>query len=380
MSNERVNRKVGDSMAELKRTPLYEHYIDSNLKMVGFGGWELPIQFTGIIEEHEAVRNQAGLFDVSHMGEIMIEGENAEVFLNHLLTNNVEKVEIHQAQYNALCYPSGGTIDDLIIYKLAETQFLLTPNASNKEKVLDWLKEHHQEGVQITDLSDQTGLLALQGPKAKAILSQLTDADLDSIASYHFKPDVTVAGIPHVLVSRTGYTGEDGFELYIPTDKTEYLWNELLTAGSEAGLKPCGLGARDTLRLEAGLALYGHELSETISPLEGGIGFAVKTKKTQPFIGQEILTNQRSKGLERRVRGLELIDKGIARENYPVFSEAGDEIGYVTSGTKSPTLNKSIAFALLQMPYTELDTIVYIAVRKKKIAAKVTATPFYKRK
>lgn len=380
MSNERVHRKAGDSMAELKHTPLYEHYKEKHLKMVDFGGWELPIQFTGIIEEHEAVRNQAGLFEVSHMGEIMIEGEKAEAFLNQLLTNNVAKVEIHQAQYNALCYPNGGTIDDLIIYKLTNTQFLLTPNASNKEKVLDWLNEHHQEGVQMTDLSDQTGLLALQGPKAKAILSQLTDTDLDSIASYHFESDVTVAGIPHVLVSRTGYTGEDGFELYVPVEYTEKLWGKLLTAGAEAGLKPCGLGARDTLRLEAGLALYGHELAENISPIEGGIGFAVKTKKAEPFIGQEALKKQRSGGLERQVRGLELIDKGIARENYPVFSEAGEEIGFITSGTKSPTLNKSIALALLQLPYTELDTTVYIGVRKKKIAAKVTATPFYKRK
>lgn len=377
--NEEVHRKAGGSMAELKRTPLYDYYKELKVKLIDFGGWELPIQFTSIIEEHEAVRQHAGLFDVSHMGEIMVAGENAEAFLNHLLTNNVAKVAIDQAQYNALCYPDGGTIDDLIIFKLADNQFLVTPNAANKETVLDWLNEHKQESVQITDLSEKMGLLALQGPKAAMILRQLTDADLDNIGSYHFVADTMVAGMAGVLLSRTGYTGEDGFELYVAAENTVQLWNALLSAGAEEGLLPCGLGSRDTLRLEAGLALYGHELSEKISPLEGGIGFAVKTKKTVPFIGQEALKAQRSAGLERRVRGLELIDKGIAREGYPIFSEIGEEIGVVTSGTKSPTLNKSIALAMLESSYTELDTIVYIGVRKKKIAAKVTATPFYKR-
>lgn len=367
-------------MSKLERTPLYDYYKKQHIKLIDFGGWELPVQFTGIIEEHEAVRRQAGIFDVSHMGEILVEGKQAVDFLNHMLTNNVAQVAIDQAQYNALCYPDGGTIDDLIIFKLTESQFLITPNAANTGTVFHWLNEHNQMDVKLTDISEKTGLLALQGPSATAILHELTDLDLDSIRPYHFAQNVTVAGISNILVSRTGYTGEDGFELYISAAETVHLWNKLLKAGMEEGLLPCGLGARNTLRLEAGLALYGHELSREISPIEGGIGFAVKTKKEVPFIGQEALKKQYGEKLERRVRGLELIDKGIARENYPVFSETGEEIGYVTSGTKSPTLNKSIALALLQKPFTEMGTMVYIGVRKKKIAAKVTAIPFYKRK
>lgn len=367
-------------MTELMQTPLYDYYKEQKVKLIDFGGWELPVQFTSIIEEHEAVRNYAGLFDVSHMGEIMVEGHKASDFLNRLFTNDVTKVAINQAQYNAVCNMDGGTMDDLIIFKLTEDRFLVTPNAANKEKVLRWLNEHQEAGVRIIDQSEETGLLALQGPNAVSILSKLTDTDLESIKPYHFAQHATVAGITSILISRTGYTGEDGFELYVPNKSTVKLWEALLAAGKDEGLQPCGLGSRDTLRLEAGLALYGHELAEDISPIEGGIGFAVKAQKEDSFVGQEALKVQRSEGLNRRVRGLELIDKGIAREDYPVFSEAGKEIGYVTSGTKSPTLKKSIALAMLEQSFTEIGTTVYIGVRKKKIAAKVTTTPFYKRK
>ncbi|MBM6613304.1 glycine cleavage system aminomethyltransferase GcvT [Desemzia sp. RIT804] len=365
--------------SNLNQTPLYGYYKENNVKMIDFGGWALPIHFTSIIEEHETVRTKAGLFDVSHMGEILIEGANATAYLNHLLTNNIASIQVNQAQYNAMCHPNGGTIDDLIVFKLSEEKYLMTPNAANKNKVWDWMNQHSQDNVTLKDLSTEMGLLALQGPKAEAILSKLSSIDLNKIQSYHFLPETTVAGISNVLIARTGYTGEDGFELYTSADQVEKLWHELLTAGTEEGIKPCGLGARDTLRLEAGLSLYGHELSDEITPLEGGIGFAVKTKKVDSFIGQEKLAEQRNHGLKRKIRGIELLDKGIAREGYPIYSEAGEEVGLVTSGTKSPTLNKSIGLVLIQDEYTTLGTTVYVGVRKKKIAAQITNTPFYKR-
>lgn len=365
--------------SNLNKTPLYDYYKKNNVKLIDFGGWSLPVQFTGIIEEHEAVRTKAGLFDVSHMGEILIEGTHATAYLNHLLTNNVASIQINQAQYNAICHPDGGTIDDLIIFKLSEEKYLMTPNAANKDKVWEWMHQHLEDNVSLKDLSAEMGLLALQGPTAETILSKLTTADLSTIQSYHFLPSEKVADISNILIARTGYTGEDGFELYTAADQIERLWDSLLKAGAEYGLRPCGLGARDTLRLEAGLSLYGHELSDDITPLEGGIGFAVKTKKTASFIGQEKLAAQRSEGLKRRIRGIELLDKGIAREGYPVYSEDGTEIGVVTSGTKSPTLKKSIGLVLIQNDYTALETTVYVGVRKKKIAAQIIATPFYKR-
>lgn len=367
-------------IADLKKTPLYEYYRENQVKLVDFGGWALPIQFTGIIEEHAAVRNDAGLFDVSHMGEIWVKGSEATSYLNRLMTNNIAAIKENQAQYNAMCKESGGTLDDLIVFKLSQESYLVTPNAANTDKVFDWMNQHlGEEKVTIKNDSAEMGLLALQGPKAAVILSRLTSEDLDNIKPYHFKAHATVADIENVLISRTGYTGEDGFELYLDVDKVEELWEKILSVGTEEGLKPCGLGSRDTLRLEAGLSLYGHELSEDISPIEGGIGFAVKIKKSDAFIGQQELKRQRSEGIERCIRGFELVDKGIAREDYPIYSEDGKEIGYVTSGTKSPTLNKSIGLAMVDYPYSQLGTTIYVGVRKKKVAANIIATPFYKR-
>lgn len=367
-------------IADLKKTPLYEYYRENQVKLVDFGGWALPIQFTGIIEEHAAVRNDAGLFDVSHMGEIWVKGSEATSYLNRLMTNNIAAIKENQAQYNAMCKESGGTLDDLIVFKLSQESYLVTPNAANTDKVFDWMNQHlGEEEVTIKNDSAEMGLLALQGPKAAVILSRLTSEDLDNIKPYHFKAHATVADNENVLISRTGYTGEDGFELYLDVDKVEELWEKILSVGTEEGLKPCGLGSRDTLRLEAGLSLYGHELSEDISPIEGGIGFAVKIKKSDAFIGQQELKRQRSEGIERCIRGFELVDKGIAREDYPIYSEDGKEIGYVTSGTKSPTLNKSIGLAMVDYPYSQLGTTIYVGVRKKKVAANIIATPFYKR-
>ena len=268
---------------ELKRTPLFETYQKMGAKVIDFGGWELPVQFSSILEEHEAVRTQAGLFDVSHMGQFIVEGKDAESFINTIVSNDVTKVEVDQAQYSAMCYPDGGTVDDLIVYKLADEKYMFVPNAANIDKDYAWINEHLKGDVTLKNISDEIGLLAIQGPKTESILQKLTDIDLSKIVFYHFAQNVTIAGIPDILVSRTGYTGEDGFELYLAGDKVAELWDKLLEAGKEDGLKPCGLGARDTLRLEARLNLYGQELTKDISPLEAGIGFAVKTNERIRF-------------------------------------------------------------------------------------------------
>ncbi|WP_019122791.1 glycine cleavage system aminomethyltransferase GcvT [Brevibacillus massiliensis] len=364
-------------MAELKRTPLYDLYARYGGKTIDFGGWELPVQFSGIVQEHEAVRTKAGLFDVSHMGEVEVKGEGALDFLQHLTTNDVSKLEDGQAQYSTMCYPDGGTVDDLLVYKIAGDHYFLVINASNIDKDLAWMQEHKTDGVSIANLSDETALLAIQGPLAEKILGKLTDFDLSQIRPFRFERNLDLAGIP-VLISRTGYTGEDGFELYLAADKAAKLWEILLQAGEEDGLLPCGLGARDTLRFEAKLPLYGQELSRDISPIEAGIGFAVKTDKAVPFIGCEALKAQKEGGAPRKLVGIEMIDRGIPRSHYPVF--AGDkQIGEVTTGTQSPTLKKNVGLALLKREHAELGSLVEVEIRGKRLKAQVVATPFYKR-
>ena len=363
----------------LKRTPLFESYKKLGAKVIDFGGWELPVQFSSILEEHEAVRTQAGLFDVSHMGEFIVEGKDAESFINSIVSNDITKVEINQAQYSAMCYPDGGTIDDLIVYKLEDQKYLFVPNAANIDKDYEWIKEHLKGDVTLKNISSEVGQLALQGPKAESILQKLTDIDLSQIVFYHFAQNVTISGITDILVSRTGYTGEDGFELYLAADKVADLWDKLLEAGREDGLKPCGLGARDTLRLEARLNLYGQELSKDITPLEAGIGFAVKTTKESDFIGKEALAKQKEEGVKRKIVAIELTGRGIPRHGYKVFSANDEEIGEVTSGTQSPTLKKSIGLALVATEHSKIGTELKVEVRNKKIDAVVVKAPFYKR-
>ncbi|WP_407391926.1 glycine cleavage system aminomethyltransferase GcvT [Carnobacterium jeotgali] len=364
---------------ELKKTPLFNYYKEKNVKLMDFGGWALPVQFSGIADEHKSVRTYAGLFDVSHMGEILVKGKDAGVFLNYLLTNDVSKIKIGQAQYNAIVNEHGGTIDDLIIFKLDEEGYLVTPNASNSDKVFQWMEKHLTGDVVLENRSEDIGLLALQGPNAERILQKLANDDLSKLKPFHFFQHVELNDLSPVLISRTGYTGEDGFEVYLEAKETEKLWHLLLEVGLEEGLQPCGLGARDTLRLEASLSLYGNELSDTISPLQGGIGFAVKTKKEADFIGKAALTAQLKSGVDKKIKGLELIGKGIARHGYKVLDEAGSEIGVITSGTKSPTLGSSIALALLSTNGNEVGTKVKIEVRNKLIDAVIVETPFYKR-
>ncbi|MGG3662420.1 glycine cleavage system aminomethyltransferase GcvT [Bacillus gobiensis] len=363
----------------LKRTSLFEKYIKYGAKVIDFGGWELPIQFSSILEEHEAVRKEAGLFDVSHMGEVLVEGKGAESYINHLVTNDVTKLSINQAQYTAMCYPDGGTVDDLVVYKLANEKYLLVINAANIEKDYEWMELHLRGDVTLHNISSDIAQLALQGPKAEGILQKLTATDLTEIGFFRFAQHTNLNGITDVLISRTGYTGEDGFELYLAADKAEALWENLLEAGKEDGLKPCGLGARDTLRFEVRLALYGQELTNEISPLEAGIGFAVKTNKESHFIGKDILTAQKEEGLKRKLVGIEVTGRGIPRHGYKVFSADEEEIGFITSGTHSPSLKKNLGLAIISAEHAEVGTQLKVEVRNKKIDAIVVKAPFYKK-
>ncbi|GGF08167.1 aminomethyltransferase [Halobacillus andaensis] len=366
-------------MTDLKRTPLYPEYKKLGAKTIDFGGWDLPVQFSSIKDEHHATRQKAGLFDVSHMGEVLVEGEESLAFLQKMLTNDVSKLKPGKAQYTIMCYENGGTVDDLIVYMLDENKYLLVINAANREKDVDWLKQHIDEEVNVADVSDEYVQLALQGPNAEAALQSLTDTKLSEIKFFNFAQDVRFKGVEgEAIVSRTGYTGEDGFEVYLPSGSGPVLWQAILEYGEEHGVQPIGLGARDTLRFEANLALYGQELSADITPLEAGLRFAVKLNKEADFIGKEALLRQKEEGLKRKLVGIEMIDKGIPRTGYDVVD--GDKvIGFVTTGTQSPTLGKNIGLALLNTEYTELGTEVSVQIRKKTLKAKVVSTPFYKR-
>jgi aminomethyltransferase len=364
-------------MSGLKRTPLYPIYEKYGAKTVAFAGWELPVQFSGIVSEHEAVRERAGLFDVSHMGEIRVTGSDALSFLQKMTTNDVSALNDGQVQYSVMCYPDGGTVDDLLVYRFSETDYLLVVNAANTEKDFAWLKNHLQGDVSIENISEKTAQLALQGPLAQTVLQKLSDADLMQIAPFCFQNHVLLASYP-ALVSRTGYTGEDGFEIYLDPQHAIPLWEKILEAGSEFGVIPCGLGARDTLRFEARLPLYGQELSETISPIEAGVGFVVKTDKKEPFIGKDVLVRQKGEGAPRKLVGIEMVDKGIARGGYPVWLD-NEKIGVVTTGTQSPTLKKNVALALVKSEYASPGTVLEVEIRGQRKKAMIVKTPFYKR-
>lgn len=365
-------------MTNLKRTPLFEVYSDNGAKTIDFGGWDLPVQFSGIMKEHEAVRTKVGLFDVSHMGEFEVKGSESLAFLQKMLTNDLSKLQNGGAQYTAMCYENGGTVDDLIVYKKAENDYLLCVNASNIDKDFEWLESHLVDGVELVNVSSDYAQLALQGPLAEKVLQKLAkDSDLSEIGVFKFKNNVDINGVK-ALVSRTGYTGEDGFEIYCQSADGAAIWRKLLEVGQEEGILPIGLGARDTLRFEAKLPLYGQELSADITPIEAGIGFAVKTEKSVDFFGKSVLAEQKANGAPRKLVGVEMIERGIPRHGYKVYS--GDIlIGEVTTGTQSPTLKKNVGLALLNKEYTELGTEVEVEIRSKRIKAVVTATPFYKR-
>ncbi|MBC1752992.1 glycine cleavage system aminomethyltransferase GcvT [Listeria seeligeri] len=360
-------------MTELQKTPIHPIYEKYGAKTIDFGGWDLPVQFSGIKAEHEAVRTDVGLFDVSHMGEILVEGPDSTAYLQYLLSNDIEKIKIGKAQYNIMCYENGGTVDDLVVYKITETKYILVVNAANTEKDYEWMVKNVFGDVTVTNVSSMYGQLALQGPNAEKVLTKLTDIDLSSISFFGFVEDANVAGVK-TIISRSGYTGEDGFEIYMQSDDAVKVFEAIMAEG----VLPIGLGARDTLRLEAVLALYGQELSKDITPLEAGLNFAVKLKKEADFIGKEALVKQKEAGLTRKLVGIELIERGIPRHDYSVFQN-DKKIGIITSGTQSPTLGTNIGLALLETPYIELGQEVEVGIRTKKIKAKVIATPFYKR-
>lgn len=361
----------------MKKTPLYDEHVQLGGKIIDFGGWALPVQYTGIIEEHNNVRSNAGLFDVSHMGEITVKGKDATAFIQNLVTNDISTAKDCQIVYSPMCYPEGGVVDDLLIYKLNDEDYLLVVNASNTDKDYEWICHNLEGDVRVENVSDKYAQLAIQGPKAEAVLQKLTETDLSSLKFFHFEPSVYIAGI-EALISRTGYTGEDGFEIYSAAEGAQSLWQEILAAGRNEGLLPAGLGARDTLRFEAGLPLYGQEISQDITPLEAGLGWFVKLNK-EGFIGREALKEQKEHGLKRKLVGLDMIDRGVPRSHFDVQAD-GEVIGFVTTGSYSPTLKKNVALALVDIDHAAEGTIVDVIIRGKPLKAQVIKTPFYSKK
>lgn len=362
-------------MAELRKTPLNPVHRASGAKMVAFGGWEMPVEYSGLIAEHLAVRKAAGLFDVSHMGEFEVEGPGALAFLQRVTANDVDRLDNGQAQYSALPLPSGAPVDDVIVYRRAADRFLIVVNAGNQEKDWKWLRGQSPQDCTLRDRSDEYALLALQGPAAQAILQPLTPIDLAQVAYYHFA-EGEVDGHP-VLAARTGYTGEDGFELFVAPDRAEALWRRLIEAGSGAGLVPAGLGARDTLRLEAKMCLYGNDMDETTTLVEAGLGWIVALGKGE-FNGRGVLEEQKKNGPPRRLVGFEVTGRGIARHGYPVFL-GETEVGPVTSGSYAPFLQKNIGLVYLPAARATSGTQFDVDIRGKRVPARVVPTPFYKR-
>ena len=356
----------------LKRTPLHAAHVSAGARMVEFGGWEMPVQYSGIIEEHRRVRAAVGLFDVSHMGEFEVEGPDALAALQMLTTNDVAALDVGQVQYSVLCYPNGGIVDDLTVYRLGAEHFMVTVNASNIEKDWAWVTTHGG-AARWRNVSADTGLIAVQGPRAEELVARLADTDVRAIRYYHFARG-KIAGISGVI-SRTGYTGEDGFELYLPWSDTERAWTALLEAGASLGAGPIGLGARDTLRLEMRYALYGNDIDATTNPLEAGLGWVVKPAKGD-FLGKAAIERVRSDGLKRRLVGLEMADRSIARHGYAVM--LGERrIGDVTSGTYGPSVDKSIALAYVEAAQAAVGTELSVEIRGQARPARVVKTPFH---
>lgn len=351
----------------LKQTPLYQHYVDAGAKIVEFGGWAMPVQFTSIKEEHNAVRTKAGLFDVSHMGEILVEGAQADDLVQYVLTNDTTLLTTENAHYTTLCNEKGGVIDDLVTYKLDDKKYLLVVNAANTEKDFNWIqKQSNDFDVTVKNVSEEYGQLAIQGLNARDIIQKHVSEDVSQMKMFEFKQNVELFG-KNVILSQSGYTGEDGFEIYCNSEDTTTIWDELL----KEDVTPCGLGARDTLRLEAGLPLHGQDLTEEITPYEGGIAFAVKPLIDADFIGKSVLKEQKENGAPRRTVGLKMIDKGIPRTGYTILNTEGKEIGVVTSGTQSPSTGNSIGLGIIDRDEFEMGKEVVIQVRKRQVKAQI---------
>ena len=374
--------QIADALP-LRKTALNATHRSHKAKMVDFGGWDMPVQYAGLVAEHMAVRTAVGLFDVSHMGDIQLRGPNSLAAVQKLLMNDASKLQTGQAHYSAMLYPNGTFVDDVVLHKLGDNDYLIVINAGTREKDVAWVRSviGGMTGVHVNDFSDYYTQLAIQGPKAEATLQKLTGVDLKPIKNYWFTWG-QVCGCHNVLIARTGYTGEDGFEIYIPSDEptSARVWAEVLEAGAEFGIMPCGLGARNTLRLESAMALYGHEISDTINVLETHLTRYCKLEKGVDFVGREALLKlQEDGGAKRKLVALEMVDRGIGRDGYPVTTLAGEVIGEVTSGSPSPFLKKNIALAYVPVGYTELGTEVGVEVRGAVVKAVVVAMPFYRR-
>ncbi|WP_158821794.1 glycine cleavage system aminomethyltransferase GcvT [Granulicella sp. S156] len=372
-----------ETPSALRRTALHATHHAHKARMVDFGGWDMPVQYRGLIEEHMAVRTAVGLFDVSHMGDIQLRGPNSLAAVQKLLMNDASKLQTGQAHYSAMLYPNGTFVDDVVLHKLGDNDYLIVINAGTREKDVQWVRQviGGMSGVHVNDFSDYYTQLAIQGPKAQATLQKLTGVDLTPIKNYWFTWG-QVCGCHNVMIARTGYTGEDGFEIYIPSDEptSARVWGEVLAAGEEFGIIPCGLGARNTLRLESSMALYGHEISDTINVFEANLGRYCKLDKGTDFVGREALLEvQNSGGPARRLVGLEMVDRGIGRDGYPVATLDGTRIGEITSGSPAPFLKKNIALAYVPVAYTEVGTELAVEIRGQLVKAVVVPTPFYKR-
>ena len=363
-----------------RSTPLKATHLSLGAKMVDFAGYAMPLQYTSILEEHMAVRTSAGLFDVSHMGEIFAMGPNSESFVQQLVTNDISQLDQGQAQYTVMCNESGGVIDDLLVYKIHDEAYMMVVNAANLQKDYDWMKEHNPVNADLHDVSEQMGLLALQGPASLKIASKLIGNPIFDVKNYRFlKPETgEFMGFEKVIISRTGYTGDIGLEFYVESENTSLLWDAIMEAGSDEGILPAGLGSRDTLRIEAGLCLYGNELSETINPYEARLGWITKLEKSY-FVGQDALRTIKSVGPERRLVGLVMNDRGIPRSGYPVVSLSGEPIGEVTSGSQSPILGCGIALAYIKnhSDYTSKGQELGVQVRSRILSCSVQPLPFY---
>ena len=371
---------TAEANVALRKTALNAVHRQMGAKMVDFGGWDMPVEYSGLIAEHIAVRTGVGVFDVSHMGDILIRGPQALNAVQHISMNDAAKLQRGQAHYSALLYPEGTFVDDVIVHKLGDNDYLLVINAGTREKDVSWVQKNVRGfRCHAQDLSDYYTQLAIQGPRAVDVLRKLTNADISSIKNYWFTYGA-VCGLPNTMIARTGYTGEDGFEIYVPSDEptSARVWNEVLEAGKEFGILPCGLGARNTLRLEAKMALYAHEISDTINVWEADLGRFCRMEKPE-FIGRDGLERAKAEGLKRILVGLEMIERGIGRDGYKVFGESGEEIGYITSGSPAPFLKKNIALAYVPPNYSQIGSMVLVEVRAQKIKAQVVPTPFYKR-
>ncbi len=371
---------VAANMSGLRTTALNAVHRRMGAKMVDFNGWEMPVEYSGIIAEHMAVRTGVGIFDVSHMGDIRVAGRQALGAVQHLTMNDASRLAIGQAQYSALLYPQGTFVDDVIVHRMGENDFLLVINAGTREKDVSWVQENAAGfDCAVEDVSDGFTQIAIQGPRAVSLLQKLTDADLAKVKFYWFTYG-TVCGLKNTLIARTGYTAEDGFEIYVPADEavSARVWDEVLAAGKEFGVLPCGLGARNTLRLEGALSLYGHEISDTINAWEAGLDRFCKMEKGE-FIGREALAEARAQGSSRTLVGLEMVERGIARDGYKVWDDGGREIGCVVSGSPAPFLKKNIALAYVPPGFAASGSSLKVEIRGVGVGARVVATPFYRR-